>query len=168
MQIAPPYPHEAEREDVIRTSGLVAAKSDPLFNAITEKAVRLLHVAISTVSLIHENSEFYIGSCGLSKKSGPRDISFCSHALVSEEAIFCEDARKDIRFHDNPYVIGPPFVRFYAGIKLLDRKRGYPIAVFCVKDPEARKFSSGELATFIDLAEEAEDTLNIILKHSEA
>lgn len=160
MQIAPQYDHEEERERLINESGLALTTSNPLFDELTTKAVDLLKVKVSTVSLIHNNSEIFIGSCGLDKRSGPRDISFCSHALVSQEALICEDTSNDPRFHDNPYVVGPPYTRFYAGMKLLDRKSGHPIAVFCVKDPTPRKLSTAELATFFELAEEAEDILN--------
>ncbi len=160
MQPAPLYEQEEQRLSVLQSKNILGAKSDPRFDKLTVEASQKLKIPMSAVSVIDRDKEVYIGSCGLDAKSGPRNISFCGHALVDIEMLICQDTLKDKRFFDNPYVVGPPFIRFYAGMKLVDRDSGLPMAVFCVKDVKPRIFSPSELATFMELAEKAEDLIN--------
>lgn len=159
MKTPPHYPQEEKRLAALRAKKIDKQPSAS-FVALTEKAARALNAPISTIAAIEKDKEVYLGSCGLDAKTGPRDISFCGHALVSEEMLICKDTTKDERFNDNPYVIGPPFVRFYAGMKLIDWESGEPIAVFCIKDTVPRVFTPLELATFVEFAEEAEKLIN--------
>ncbi|WP_334041714.1 GAF domain-containing protein [Burkholderia ambifaria] len=38
-----------------------------------------------------------------------------AHALLANDPMMIPGARKDDRFHDNPFVTGQPGIRFYAG-----------------------------------------------------
>jgi GAF domain-containing protein len=93
-------------------------------------------------------------------KEGSRDISFCGHALLSEFIFIIEDTKLDPRFVDNPYVTGSPFIRFYAGMRLLDYQTKQPIGVFCIKDIKPRKLSVTDIDAFIELANRAEQEIN--------
>ena len=45
--------------------------------------------------------------------------SFCGHAILADDVFFVMDARKDALFADNPFVAGPPHLRFYAGASII-------------------------------------------------
>jgi len=44
----------------------------------------------------------------------PRDISFCSHAILRGDVFDVNDASFDERFHDNPLAAAAPHVRYCA------------------------------------------------------
>ena len=80
--------------------------------------------------------------------------------MLASSIFIVEDTYLDQRFKNNPYVVGPPFIRFYAGMALLDAVTGLPIGVFCIKDIHPRKLTMSEMDIFLDLAERAERLIN--------
>lgn len=157
---APPYPNEEERLKVLQEMGILDTGTEPRFDALTREAVKLFKVKISSISILDRDREWFKSCMGLDATEGPRDISFCGHALTSESVFVVEDTTKDERFKDNPYVIGAPFIRFYAGVVLRERKSKFPIGVFCIKDNKPRKFEIDDISKLLELAEKAEDELN--------
>lgn len=157
---APLHKKEEKRLDAVHRLGILDTESDPKYDALTQKATEELHVPISTVSILDKNREWYKSCQGLDVKEGPRDIAFCSWALLAERVFIVEDTIQDDRFKNNPYVIGKPFIRFYAGFSLYDRASRLPVGVFCVKDVQPRKLSLVELGILFDLAKRAETLLN--------
>jgi GAF domain-containing protein len=157
---APTLKNEKRRLDVLAMTDLANSKSDPRFDEITKKAVDFFKVPISTVSIIDDNTEHYKSCIGIEELSGPREISFCGHALAETDILVCNDTLEDERFKDNPYVINKPFIRFYAGMRLFNKKHDVPLGVFCIKDIKPRSFSVEEIAKFIELSQEAEAVLN--------
>jgi len=81
----------------------------------------------------------------------PRNISFCTHAILGRGPMVVNDALRDPRFADNPLVQGELKVRFYAGVPIRSRD-GHAIGTLCALDTRPRELSSDELAAFEDLA----------------
>ena|SRR3989344_3460180 len=156
----PLHKQEKERLEAVYRLGILDTKPDPRFDVITKRAVEKLHLPISTVSILDKNREWYKSCQGISEKEGPRKISFCSWALLAQDVFIVEDTLQDKRFKNNPYVVGKPYVRFYAGIALVDAVSGLPIGVFCVKDTKPRKLSVDELGILFELAQETEKLIN--------
>jgi len=161
VKYAPIKKNEVERLCSLHDLGILDTLSDKRFDIITKQASEMFNVPIATVTVIDEDKELYISKQGISDTSGPRNISFCGHALYQTEIMIIEDTHKDDRFADNPYVIGPPYVRFYAGKSLHRKKDEQPIGVFCIKDIKPRKMSIQEIEQFLTLAAKAEDILNL-------
>lgn len=151
---------EKERLDAVYRLGILDTEPDSRFDDLTKEAVEKLHVPISTVSILDSNREWYKSCYGIDAKEGPRDIAFCSWALFSDVIFVVEDTLNDNRFKDNPYVTGPPFIRFYAGFAMYDFVTKLPVGVFCVKDTKPRKLSVNEMNILFDLSQRAEELLN--------
>ncbi len=161
MQIAPVPADESLRLNAVHSLGILDTDPDPCFDVITQKVVKRFQVPISTVSIIDKDREWYKSCQGpLTVTQGDRSTSFCGHALFSEVFMIVEDTFKDPRFADNPSVVGPPFVRFYAGAVLREASTKEPVGVLCMKDIKPRTLTSDELADFLALAKEAEEQLN--------
>ncbi len=154
------HPDEAERLEAVHRLGILDTPSDPQFDAVTKEALQLLHVPISTITIIDKNREWFKSCQGMSIKEGPREIAFCGYAMLADDIFIVEDTHLDNRFKNNPYVINEPFIRFYAGMALYDSVSKMPVGVFCVKDIKPRKFSMKEISIFMDLAEKAEKLIN--------
>lgn len=160
MQKAPIPSFEKDRMKAVEALHILDTKPEERFDLITKEAVSRLRVPISTISIIDSNREWYKSCQGLNDQEGDRAISFCGHSLLAKDLFIVQDTLEDERFKDNPMVIGSPYIRFYAGIALLDHKTGQPVGVFCVKDTKPRRLSVREIDTMLDLAERAEKELN--------
>lgn len=157
---APVHAQEKKRLDAVHKLHILDTKSDPQYDELTLEATQRLCVPISTVSILDKNREWYKSCQGLPMNEGPREVAFCSWALLSKNIFIIEDTLNDDRFRDNPYVVGPPYIRFYAGFALMDKKSGLPVGVFCIKDTKPRKLSVDEVGILFDLAKKAEVMLN--------
>jgi len=157
---APIPENEKDRICAVFDLKILDTATEERFDLITRQAVVRFGVPISTITIIDKDREWYKSMQGLSKREGPRDISFCGHAMLHEEIYIIEDTLKDPIFADNPMVIGEPFIRFYAGKSLHDRKIGLPVGVFCIKDVKPRKMGLADIELFLQLAERAEDEVN--------
>ena len=78
---------------------------------------------------------------------------------MAHDVFICEDALADDRFRDNPHVVNAPYIRFYAGMRLLDRESGLPIGVFCIRDIAPRKLETEAFGRFMEFAAQAEAML---------
>ena len=160
MQKAPVPINEKERICAVEGLKLLDTAFEERFDRITRKAVERFSVPISTITLIDKNREWFKSFQGLKKREGPRDVSFCGHALMSEIILIVNDTLADKRFADNPMVKGDPFIRFYAGKSLYEKNSHLPVGVFCIKDIKPRDFSIKDIDDFLILAQEAEDEVN--------
>lgn len=164
MQKAPINENEQERQKAVDRLGILDTAPDPRFDAFTKLAAKLFGAKISTISIIDHDREWFKSRYGTKASGGPRDISFCGHALYSDSVMIVEDALQSDIFRDNPYVASDPFVRFYAGVVLREKKTNLPVGVLCVKDDKPRKFGVSEVARLIDLGQKVEEELNKSIK----
>ncbi len=157
---APVPKNEPQRLESLYALGLLDTSTEERFDRITRLALSLFNVPISTVTLVDSHREWFKSCQGLPKREGKRAISFCGHALVSEEILIVPDTKKDPRFAKNPMVLGKPYIRFYAGVPLKSAD-GQRVGVFCIKDFKSRKLDSQKQALLKSLASWAELELNM-------
>lgn len=131
------------------------------FDRLTRMACKLFDVPIAVVTLVDDKRQWFKSCIGLNVTETARDISFCGHAILSDEVLVVSDTEKDVRFADNPLVIGDPHIRFYAGcpIKSLSGSR---LGTFAIIDDKARTLSKQDLDVLKDLASMAERELAFI------
>jgi diguanylate cyclase (GGDEF)-like protein len=124
-------------------------------------ACKLFDVPIAMVTLVDDKRQWFKSCVGLNVSETARDISFCGHAILSDEVLVVSDAEKDARFADNPLVIGDPHIRFYAGcpIKSLNGSR---LGTLGIIDGKARTLSKQDLDVLKDLASMVERELAFI------
>jgi diguanylate cyclase (GGDEF)-like protein len=131
------------------------------FDRLTRMACKLFDVPIAMVTLVDDKRQWFKSCVGLNVSETARDISFCGHAILSDEVLVVSDAEKDLRFADNPLVVGNPHIRFYAGcpIKSLNGSR---LGTLCIIDGKSRVFSKQDLEFLKDLASMVERELAFI------
>lgn len=160
--LASPIPaDEVERLASLKTLQILDTSPEIRFDRITLLATYVFKIPISTITLVDSKREWYKSCQGVLEKERDRTVSFCGHAMLSEDELFVvKDTEKDPRFADNPMVTGAPFIRFYAGVPLfsLENKR---VGVFCIKDIKPRILNESEVYLLKMLASWAELELNI-------
>ena len=159
MQPAPIPKNEEERLLSLHKLGLLDTRPEERFDRITLTATQIFNVPISTLTLIDSKREWFKSCQGLPVKEGDRAISFCGHALLTNDIFVVPDTKKDERFSDNPMVIGKPYIRFYAGVPIMNAD-GQRIGVFCIKDKKPRKFSKENEEILKNLSSWAELEIN--------
>ena len=127
--------NESQRLSSVRSLHAVGAAPDAATEAAARLAANLLDCPIALVTVIDEDTQWFKASIGMDACSTPRDESFCTHALSlsAYDVMVVEDATRDVRFADNPSVVGEPHVRFYVGV-LLTGSDGAHYGTLCVVD----------------------------------
>lgn len=116
MRCPPALPHEMERLQTLEQYGLSSTQGLPSLQPIVDIAAKMFDVPTSAVNMVGRDEVFFAASCGVGECDMARDVSFCAHAITQEDVMVVEDALLDPRFDDNPLVVGPAQVRFYAGV----------------------------------------------------
>ena len=150
--LAPQMPaNEAQRIHVLHSLGLLDALPDERFDRVTRLAKRLFDVPVAKITLVDDDAVFALSCAGQASGPVPRELSFCSHAIVNDGVLLVPETHSDPRFHDNPYVAGAPFIRFYAGCPL-GVPGGARLGSLCLIDFAPRQFSSEDVSLLRDLA----------------
>ncbi|WP_034298640.1 diguanylate cyclase [Herbaspirillum sp. RV1423] len=128
------------------------------FDRLTRLARRLFSVPVAVVSLVDSKRQWSKAHTGMDTCEMARDISFCGHAILRDEVMVVPDALEDVRFKDNPLVLGDPHIRFYAGCPIRG-PRGYKLGTLCLIDSVPRRFDAEDRALLSDLARMVEQEM---------
>lgn len=149
--IAAPLPHnEKQRLAALRKLLILDTPPEERFDCIAAFAAQEFSVPMALVSLVDRDRQWFKSNFGLDARETPRDVSFCGHAVVFPAPLVVADALQDLRFVDNPLVIGHPHVRFYAGAGLR-LPRGEVVGTLCVMDCRPRVFDRLDVALLCGL-----------------
>ena len=155
----PPIPgNESTRLETLRALNILDTSPEERFDRLTRLAKRLFGVPIALVSLVDADRQWFKSCVGLSASETSRDVSFCAHAIVSDEILTVPDTLADDRFHDNPLVTEAPNIRFYAGCPLTV-PNGSKLGTLCLIDVKPRELDDEERELLRDLARMAEQEL---------
>jgi phosphoribosyl 1,2-cyclic phosphodiesterase len=149
---------ESDRLAALYRLALLDSAPEERFDRLTRLAAGLLEAPVTLVTLVDHDRQWFKSRVGTLLTETPRDVSFCAHAILGGEAMIVPDAREDERFADNPIVLGPPHVRFYAGCPLM-LPDGHAMGTLCVIDTRPRRLSETQLGLLRDLADLVEEEL---------
>lgn len=130
------------------------------FDRITRLTKKTLDVPIATLTFLDGHRQWFKSRVGLADCETARGPAFCNVAIREAAPLVVRDARADDRFADNPFVVGEPHIRFYAGVPLRT-SGGQAIGTLCAMSPSPREFEAAELATLSDLAGVVMDLLEL-------
>ncbi|WP_455203645.1 PAS domain S-box protein [Kaarinaea lacus] len=151
--------NESERLKALRQMQVLDTPVEERFDRLTRLAKDLFQVPIALISLVDEQRQWFKSKQGLQACETPRDISFCGHAILSQQILHVPNALEDDRFADNPLVTGAPHIRFYAGAPL-STVEGFRIGTLCIIDDKPRTMSDDDLRNLRDLADCVQEELN--------
>lgn len=153
--------NEQERLEALDSYNILDSLPESDYDDITELASLICGTPISLISLIDSKRQFFKSSKGLEATETPRKYSFCAHAINKpHELMQISDARKDERFHDNPFVTGDPNIVFYAGMPLVD-ENGVGLGTLCVLDQKPKELSKDQLSALEALSRKVTSLLKL-------
>ena len=142
--------NETQRLQALDGLELAYTPAEERFDRVTRIAQRLFNVPIVLVSLVTQDKQWFKSRQGLNAAETSRQISFCGHAILSDDAFVVANALKDPDFRDNPLVTGPPNIRFYAGQPL--HFEGFRIGTLCIIDTKPRHLRPADYDSLKNLA----------------
>jgi diguanylate cyclase (GGDEF)-like protein len=144
--------------DALRALSLFSANPDERFDRLTRLARRIFNVPVAKVTLVGPEMVYTVSCAGEPKNPIPRELSFCSHAIHSDEIMIIPDTLADGRFANNPFVVGEPHIRFYAGCPLIVAN-GCRLGTLCLVDQAPRTMTQEDISLLKDLAATVEHEL---------
>ncbi|KPC55183.1 sensor domain-containing diguanylate cyclase [Amantichitinum ursilacus] len=157
---APIPANDAARVQALRALAMLDAGPDATLDRATRLAARLMNTPHALVTLVDADRQVFKARYDCDLTGSDRAISFCGHAIAQDQPLVVTDALLDARFADNPLVVGPPSIRFYAGVPLhtLDH---YAIGTLCVFDTQPHVPDAASLDALIDLARLLQQSINL-------
>ncbi len=150
--------NEDARLAALRSFAIVDTPPEPTYDDLALLAARACMTPFALVSFVDRDYEWFKARFGVEVARAPRG-AFCSHAILEPERVFVvEDARGDRRFVSNPFVVGPPRVRFYAGAPIVT-PHGEALGTVCVLDVVPRSLDASAQASLFALARRAAESL---------
>jgi GAF domain-containing protein len=135
--------NEEERVAELHEFQILDTPPDEILDSLTLLASHICETPIALITLIDSDRQWFKSRVGVTITETARDISFCAHAIMSENLYIVPDLSKDKRFARHPFVMAAPRIRFYAGAPLVTRKHRV-LGTLCVLDRVPRKLSKAQ------------------------
>lgn len=144
--------------DTIEELGLLNDEHPPAFDRVVEISAALMRAPFASFSVITDREYISKAVRGMDHCRVPRETTLCHHTLQQADHLVVPDTLKDPRLADNPFVIGGPKIRFYAGFKVL-APNGLPVGTVCVMDQKPRIITPDEISALQRLRDLLQENL---------
>lgn len=132
-------PNETERLETLYNLDILDTEADIAYDAITKLAANIMETPVALISLVDGERQWFKSAFGTEQVETPIEYSFCAHAILDPfNPTIVNDATKDERFKDNPFVKNDMNVRFYFGTPLIT-SNNQAIGTICTIDSKVRK-----------------------------
>ena len=149
---------DVARQRALAGLGILDSGPEARFDRITRLAQQLFGVPMVSITLLDRDRQWRKSQIGLTWEA-PREKAFCDVTVRQDAALIVDDASGDDRFADNPFVVGDPHLRFYAG-EPLHAPGGEAVGTLCVLDTVPHSLSPEQERVLRDLADWVQDELN--------
>lgn len=151
--ITPQIPdNDDERVRALYSYGIFDSIVNPELLEITQLTKSIMQMPLAYVSFMDKFHELFLTANGIRDKMADRSTSFCGHVISNPlNVLVVNDARKDLRFFDNPWVTKHPHIVFYAAAPLVNPD-GYVLGTLCVIDFKENSISHEQVDVLKSLA----------------
>lgn len=148
------HTQEVERLKALAAYGQMDTAPSADLDDLTNLASELCKTPMALITLVNSYRQWFKSNKGIGVAETPRDVAFCAHSILCvEDIMVVEDARKDERFVNNPFVLNDPHIVFYAGA-LLKTPEGLPLGTLCVLDTVPRQLTQEQLHALKTIADQ--------------
>lgn len=130
--------NEAERLAALSSYDIVDSLPEQEYDDIAIISSHICQTPIAMVALVDEKRKWHKSKVGLDKEFSPREFAICSHTIMGNDILIVNDTLKHETFRHIGMVVRAPYVRFYAGVPLINAD-GYALGTLCVADIQPRQ-----------------------------
>jgi diguanylate cyclase (GGDEF)-like protein/PAS domain S-box-containing protein len=144
---------DEHRLAALKALDILDTKSETAFDEITRVASETCGTPVAAVSFLEGERQWFKSQIGLSLDETSLDTSICANTIHEAKLVVIADLAEDERFESNPFVIGPPSLRFYA-VARLETPDGLLLGAVCVGDvrPRPQGLTEVQASTLLALA----------------
>jgi PAS domain S-box-containing protein len=151
---------EPFRLRALRAYQILDTPAEPIYDDLTQLAAHVCETPMAVITLIDEYRQWFKSEIGMPSKESSRSVAFCAHTIEHDDVFIVEDAVRDPRFANNPFVVGEPGIRFYAGAPLVSWL-GPRIGALAVIDSVPRTLSDEQVQLLRSLARQVMSQLEL-------
>lgn len=160
MHPAPKPYDESGRLKALRRLKLRDIQQSLHLERATRLAQRITACLSASIAFVEDDTVWYAAAEGLQASEQPRPETASAWVILSPDVLWIEDCRRDERFADGPMVVGPPFIRFFAGAPIT--VQGFRIGCVTIVDPGPRPFDASLAAALADVAGLVGDEIELL------
>jgi PAS domain S-box-containing protein len=149
---------DAERLATLRSYAILDTPPEQSYEDVTAFAAHICEAPYSTITFVDKDRQWFKSETGFGTNETGRSDSFCTCAILSRETMIVEDTLLDPRFSQNPFVLGGPQIRFYAGAPIV-APNGHVLGTVCVFDDKPRLLSPAQIGALESLARQVQALL---------
>jgi PAS domain S-box-containing protein len=155
---APIPADDAERLATLHSYAILDTPKEQSYEDVTAFARQICATPYSTVTFVDKDRQWFKSEAGLGTTETGRSEGFCACAILNRETTVVEDTLLDPRFAHNPFVLGGPRIRFYAGAPII-APNGHVLGTVCVFDCQPRQRSPQQVGALESLARQVQSLL---------
>lgn len=145
---------EHHRLEALRSYGLLGTPPEKEFDCLTQLAARICETPIASLTLVDRDRQWFKSVIGVECRQTPRETGFSAHVVSAKAPLVIEDMLKEERFCSNPYVLGGPKLRFYAGVPLVT-PQGFILGALAVMSGQPHNLRADQIDALQTLARSA-------------
>lgn len=145
---------EYHRLEALRSYGLLDTPPEKEFDRLTQLAARICETPIALLTLVDRDRQWFKSAIGVEYRQTPRETGFSAHVVSAKAPLVIEDLLQEERFCSNPYVLGGPKLRFYAGVPLVT-PQGFMLGALAVMSRQPHNLCADQIDALETLARSA-------------
>lgn len=131
---------EGARIAALHRLAILDTEPERAYDDAVELAASICGTPIAMMTLLDGQRQWFKSKVGVPFDETPREQSFCTQAILSDDTLIVPDASADDRFKELLVVQYAPSLRFYAGAPIKSPD-GFNLGTLCVLDVQSRALS---------------------------
>lgn len=134
---------ETARVAALHRLAILDTEPEKAYDDAVELAASICGTPIAMMTLLDGERQWFKSKVGVPFDESPREQSFCTHAILSDDTLIVPNALADDRFKELFAVQYAPSLRFYAGAPIKSPD-GFKLGTLCVLDVQSRELSKAQ------------------------
>ena len=135
---------ESARLRAVRDLAIIDTPTEQAYDHVVDLVCKIFSVDIAAVSILDGHRFWLKSAVGSPVNEADRRESFSQFTLAQDGPFIVPDTHADPRFKNNPFVTGPPYVRFYAGVPVRSAD-GVGVGTLCAVDTKPRRIGERQM-----------------------